>query len=184
MITSQQQEPAVNHTCTQTLDAIQVNEPGEQEGCVAVEEEPLDISSLNTDGNNTDLGFDISNVSVVSLMDISVSDLIIPEVTVTSTSSDGLIAVKSTEPAPSQNVCQPEIAPNTTDAIIPSHEATEQFSDRDSFLVECELNSRDGANGSAASTSKQARDTCVAITPITTAGARVHFLLFVICHNV
>ena len=58
---------------------------------------------------------------------------------------------------------------------MPSHEATEQFSDRDSILVECELNSRDGANGSAASTSKQAGDMCVAITPITTAGARVPF---------
>ena len=49
------------------------------------------------------------------------------------------------------------------------------FRYRDSVLVECELNSRDGANGSAASTSKQAGDTCVAITPITTAGARVPF---------
>jgi len=138
-----------------------VNEqPDEQEGCVAVEEEPLNIRSLNTDGNNIDLSFDISNVSVGSMMDISVSDLIIPEVTVTSTSSDGLVAVKSTEPAPSQNVCQPDIAPNTTDASIPSHEATEQFPDRDSVLVECELNSRDGANGSAASTSKQAGDVC------------------------
>ena len=87
------------------------------------------------------------------------------KLSVTSTSSDGLIAVNSTEPAPSQNVSQPEIAPNTTDASMPSHEATEQFSDRDSVLVECELNSRDGANGSAASTSKQAGDVCVAITP-------------------
>ena len=79
---------------------MQVNEqPDEQEGCVAVEEEPLDIRLLNTDGNNIDLSFDISNVSVGSLMDISVSDLIIPEVSVTSTSSDGLIAVNSMEPA-------------------------------------------------------------------------------------
>jgi len=101
MITSQQQEPAVNHTCPQTLDATQVNkQPDEQEGCVAVEEEPLDIRLLNTDGNNIDPSFDISNVSVVG---ISMSDLIIPEVSVTSTSSDGLIDVNSMEPAPSQN---------------------------------------------------------------------------------
>ena len=71
-ITSRQQKPSVSHTYTQTLDVTQLNEQlSEQEGCVAVEEEPLHISSLNTSLNNADLSFDIANGSLGSLMDIS-----------------------------------------------------------------------------------------------------------------
>ena len=175
-IASQQQKPSVSHTYTQTLDVTQLNEQhSEQEGCVAVEEEPLHISSLNTSLNNADLSIDIANVSLGSLMDISMSDLIIPEVTVTSASSDGLIAVTSMESAPPQNVCQLEITLNTSDANTP-HEVTDQFPGHDTLLVECELNKGDAANGSPANTSNQAGDMSVAINHNTTAaGVRTPF---------
>ena len=97
-VTAQQQKPVVSHACTQTVDVPQVNEHREEKGSVAVEEELLHISLLNTSVNSADLSFDVGNISLSSLQDISISDLVRPDMAdVPSTSSDGVTALQSLE---------------------------------------------------------------------------------------
>lgn len=65
---------------------------------MAVKEELLNISSLNTSVNSADVSFDIGNVSLASLHNISISDLMRPVMAdVPSASSNGVTALQLLE---------------------------------------------------------------------------------------
>lgn len=84
IIVLHKEEPAVSHShaCTQTLDdaplSEQLNTLDIQEGCMQVQEEPLNASSLNVSVNFSDISTDVGCETMESLMNaLGLSDQVI-----------------------------------------------------------------------------------------------------------